>query len=353
MKRSIDNAYRALTNLKEWSYYYYRGRINTAASYSTGTIAYTHSTRTVTLSSGTLPSNTDLCILRIGSVDYPVVNGSTNIGAGTFQLSVNANPGSDVAAGTAYTLYQDTYPLPVNFSRIGTVKDTVHGRILQCMAPNDFVAKRLLYQPMSIPFWYVLRGDPSFMAMEAISFYPPPDAFYQYDYMGLRYPRPFTQPIPYKTGTVSTSTTTLTGVGTAFTSSMVGCIVRFSTSTTAPTGVYGTNPYVEQRVITSYSSATSLGLDQALSSAASGVAYEISDPIDMEAASLYTAFLRRCEFEMGQMLNRDDVDRLKNQYDSAIRLAMEADNRSMDDKPSGPKRWERVPSFITAADDTA
>lgn len=351
IKRSVDNAYRALTHLRAWTIYTYRGRLNAAASYNTGTIAYTNSTRTVTITGGTLPANTNLCMFRVGAVDYPIVNGSANIGAGTFQLSVNSNPGADLAAGTSYTLYQDTYVLPINFRSMGTVRDANRSRILQYVEPNEFVASRQIFQAPTNPFWYTLRGDPSYLGMQALSFYPPPNDTYQYDYMGQRYPRPFTTPVPYTTGTVSTSGTVLTGTG--FNSNMVGCIVRFSTSTTAPTSNYGTNPYYQQRVITSYTNTTTMGMDQALSADQAGVAFEISDPIDMEAGAMYTAFLRLCELELGQLLNRDDIDRLTNQYRMAERLALEADTKSTDSKPGGTRYWQRVSDYQALTDSTS
>jgi hypothetical protein len=350
VKRSIENSYRALTFKRNWSYYEYRGRINTNPLYNTGTIAYTNSTRTVTLTGGTLPSNTNLCILRVGPVDYPVVNGSANIGAGTFQLSVNNNPTVDLVAGTAYTLYQDTYPLPVNFKNMGTLRDCNRSRVLQYIAPNEFVASRQIFQPPAIPYRYTLRGDPSYLGIEAISFYPAPDQFYQYEYMGIRQPRPFTQTIPYSTGTISTSGLVVTGTGTTFTSNMVGCILRISNSGSLPTGTVGSNPYLVQRVITSYTSATVIGIDQALSAEVSGAGFEISDPIDMESFGMYTMFLRLCEVELGQLMNRDDVPRLRSQYQIAEREALESDQKSRDDKPSGTRPYQRVADYTPLTD---
>ena len=126
IKRSIDNAYRALTNIRDWTYYIYRGRLNTNAMYQTGTIQYVNSTRTVTLTGGTLPSYTNLCVFRVGPVDYQVVNGSAS--GSTFQLSINSNPNQDIAAGTTYMLYQDMYVLPVNFQKMGMLRDWVRRR---------------------------------------------------------------------------------------------------------------------------------------------------------------------------------------------------------------------------------
>lgn len=342
IKRSIDNAYRTLTHLKDWSIYAYRCRLNTNAMYNTGTIAYTHSTRTVTLTGGTLPSYTNLCTLRVGPVDYLIVNGSANIGAGTFKLSVNSNPGADLAAGTAYTLYQDMYAQPVNLRAMGTLKDCNRSRFLAYVTPNDMIASRQIYQTPTLPFRYTIRGDESYLGSCGIQLYPPPDQAYQYDYMGYRYPRPFTTPIPYTTGTVTTSGTTVTGTGTAWTAAMLGTIIRFSTTTTAPTGMYGSNPYYLQRRVTAINSATSLTIDLALDTDQTGVAYEISDPIDMDAGAMYTAFLRLCEYELGQLLNRDDVDRLAQQYTAAMMIARDGDNRSFDNKPGGLKYYQRV-----------
>ena len=56
IRLAIANAYRDLTSETDWQWFHKLHRVQLAAPYATGTIQYTHSTRTVALSSGTFPS---------------------------------------------------------------------------------------------------------------------------------------------------------------------------------------------------------------------------------------------------------------------------------------------------------
>lgn len=351
VRQAIENAYRDFVNLRLWSYFQTRGALNTVAYYNTGTITYVDATGAVTLSGGTFPSWAAFGWLRINAVDYQV---STRDSDTQLTLSVNTRVGSDVSSASAYTLYRDTYPLQVNCVRIGTLKDANRSLILQYVQPNDFIESRAIYQTPTIPFRYTIASDEKYVGTMAIKFYPPPDQAYQYMYMYQRAPRYLTTP-SYTTGTVTTSGTTVTGTGTTWAESMIGCVIRFgSDGTTAVTGTTGSNRYSSQRIITGWTNSGSLLIDSALSTDLStATTYEISDPIDLEATSMYTAFLRRAEWEVAQMFNREDVQIAYGKYQQAERLAFEADSRSYDRRPNMGKSWQRVPDYATLADSTS
>lgn len=111
-RRAIINAYDEFAAARRWTYYIGRGRVNTVAPYSTGTITYTHSTRTLTLASGTWPTWASYGVVLIASVPYEVASRTSD---SVLILSVNSNPGANVAAGTTYTIYRDKYPMPADF----------------------------------------------------------------------------------------------------------------------------------------------------------------------------------------------------------------------------------------------
>lgn len=178
----------------------------------------------------------------------------------------------------------------------------------------------------------------------ALRMYPPPDAVYRYEYLYRRQPRQLLTP-QYNTGTVTTSGTAVTGVGTAWTSNMVGSVIRFSSSTTAPTGITGTNPPTAERIITARGSTTTLTIDSALSSELAAVKYEISDPIDIEQGAMYSFFLRKCEYELGCLLNKsDDLPALTKKLKMAEIEAKEADARTFG-RPTAT--WSsRLPAYL-------
>lgn len=350
IRRAIDTAYRDITNCRAWSYYMQRGRLDTVASQSSSTITYTNSTRAVDLASGTWPSWAAFGTIAISGVEYPVASAPSST---QLILSVNSNPGADVAAGASYVLWRDTYPCPVDFVGVGQIHNASDGTVLSYIEPNEWVAMRLAQSASSTPYYYTITNDPHYVGANALRLYPAPSSIYHYDYMYHRRPRPFTVP-QYTTGTITSSGTTVTGVGTVFTSSMVGCVIRnSSTSTTAPTGLEGSNPYVEQRIISGYTSGTSLTVDQAFDATISSAAkFEISDPIDLDAGAMYSAFLRKCEMELGIQQRRQDTPALNQIYYMALQSALEADNRVLDRKPEGTRYTRRVPVYFDIVNDT-
>lgn len=350
MKRAVTSAYREFMESRTWAQLMDRGRISTVASYNTGTIAYTQSTRTVTLTGGTFPSWSGLGRIIFGSpaLEYPVVSMTDG---NNLVLDINQNPGADMAGGAAYNLWQDQYPLPVNCQQVGTMKDAYRNVTLEFMEPNDWVRERPFNTFAAVPRYFTITGDPSYLGAMCIRLLPPPNIVYTFDFMYKRMPRQMTCN-SYTTGKVTTSTTTVTGSGTTFTSAMVGCIIRCSSSTTAVTGLEGSNPYYAQRVITAFSTATSVTIDQALSAEQTGVAFEISDPIEMESNAMYTAFLRRCESDLGPLMRRDDQEKLRERAHDAWLTACEQDSRSLDQKPGGPHGFQRVPTYFTITNAT-
>ena len=117
--RSIESAYREFADSATWAYLQMHARITTVAPYLTGTIAYTHSTRTVALTGGSFPSWAAYAILKIGDLLYRVESMTNST---TLILDANLNPGANVASGTSYTLFRDAYSLPADFRAIGELQ---------------------------------------------------------------------------------------------------------------------------------------------------------------------------------------------------------------------------------------
>jgi hypothetical protein len=106
---------------------------------------------------------------------------------------------------------------------------------------------------------------------------------------------------------------------------MVGSFLRTSQSTTlAPTGYGGPNPYDDQRRIDSYTSTTSIGVFPAMDYAHSGCKYLISDPIDV-APHMINALLRGAEYHLALARGRNE-DRAERAYQTALLKAREADS---------------------------
>lgn len=337
-RRAVLQAYRDLPNKRTWAYYYRHRIIKTNAAYSTGTIAYDHSggssERLVTLTSGTFPSWTARGKLVIGDVHYDV---ETNPSTTTLTLTANSNPGADVASGTAYELYQSAYTLPADFRKIGRLFDQSQNRQIPILSALEQQASEgSFYKNTATPLFAAIKNDGDYYGNMSLVFTPPPDTAVTYDLMYEARPRELAIE-NYSTGTVSVSasSTTVTGLSTVFASTHVGAVIRFSSDgTNLPTSLVGVrasnllNPFYAQRIVQTVATTTSLTIDAALPGAVSAVKYVISDPIDIEANAMFTAFLRAAELEMARLTTRNDVAVREAFARQALIAAMEADERN-------------------------
>jgi hypothetical protein len=330
-RRAVLAALREIANIHRWSYYYQRGRIGTSAQQTTGTIDYDHTggthERQVTLASGTWPDWAAFGVLVISNVAYEIADKKTST---VITLSSTSNPGADVAAGTSYILYRDTYPLPSDFVAGDEVMSLGSMLTLTFQHPRAWLQRQRIIQSPAAPHVYTVMGDQNYFGSLALKLSPPPDQAYQLDFLYQRRPRLLVLD-EYSTGTVTATAdaTTLAGTGTTWTSSMVGSVVRLSDdATNKPTGLVGAEPPAAERVVMGFTSATSLTVDTAWSSTLTGVKHLISDPLDIEEGTMLTAFWRCVEKELGIIRKMKDRDLLIQLYKDALILAMEADSRS-------------------------
>lgn len=350
MRRAVEEAYRELALQGYWSYYRRRTIISTVASQQTGTISYTHSTRTITLTGGTFPSGSQAYRLIIGNAHYDIESNPSNT---TLVLPTASNPGDDVASGTAYTLYKSEYTLPVDFRRIIGLYDITQRRMLEPIedSTEQMLQNAALWSP-GVPLYYSIRNTGETLDRLSLIFTAPPVSVRSYDIMYDARPRPFAIPEKYSTGTVSITggATSLTGSGTVFPSGCAGCVIRLSANAAdEPTGAFGSkiddedvdNPYDFQASILSRGSDTALTLAEAPTSSYSAVKYSISDPIDIEDGAMYSAFLRMAEASYSRIMGYEDRAEREAAAMRAVLLAKESDKRAIDRRqlPIVTQQW--------------
>lgn len=329
-KRASMHALRTLANSHSWTYYYTVGKLATVEPYTTGTVAYDHTggsfERLVTLTGGVWPTWAANGVLNINDVLYEVYSRQSNT---QLTLSTNSNPGADVASGTSYTLFRDNFALPANFQAMGEMIIAANARSLMPEHPNSWLARKRIWRGTATPYSYTILGDPNYQNTISMALYPPPDQAYSIDYLYKRRPRQLkidsetTGKISVAGGGLSVS-----GSGTAFTSSMVGSTIRVGDASNIPTARWGSHPFQEERIITAVASATSLTVDAAWDNTASSVKYIISDPMDIDVGTMLSLLLRGSELETGHARNKRDRDLLQGMYREALIMAREADSRN-------------------------
>lgn len=325
-KKIVLQAYRAIANKREWSYFKRFLRLNTVMFQDVGTLQYTQSTLTATLTGGTWPTWAPLGTLRINNVWYNInaIIDSTDI-----KLSESNNPGVDLPAGTYYALYQDMYPLPYDFVSIINMEWSAGTNCPAYIDPEEWSNLSTLVTGPAAPYYYTIYGDRRYYGLRQLRFYPPPDLVYPLNiiYNGRGRPMHIQN---YNTGTASimSGSTTVTGVGTVFTSSMIGAVIRFSENNVDyPTGYDDFNPAIVERVVVSVTNATTILMDQPADATLSAVLYQISDPCDIAQGAMENYLLREIDKQARlTMRSKTTGQEEQMEYDRALEEAQEADS---------------------------
>jgi hypothetical protein len=336
MRQAVRSAYATIRQEQNWSYYRSRWAFNTVAAYDTGTITYDHtggdSERMLTLSAaGTWPSWTTSGKVVVGGVAADITSVSDQVAT----LDADNNLGADVDAGTSYTLYRNLYTLPADFKSVENfLGDNQYiGRYLD---PGDFV--RLRNQNLhdtGTPWAWTVMSDPNSnnAGRYVIGLHPAPTSVDTYDVAYERAARDLKitgTETDSTAGTVTATTTALAGTGTSFADKHVGSVIRFGTTTAAPTGVVGSNVYTDQQFITARTSATAATLDAAPSPTSTDVNYVISDPVDI-APEMQVAFLDCCRLKLATLRGdkmRELLPELTHTYQQSLSLAKRMGNKT-------------------------
>ncbi len=338
--RAVLEAYRFMAGY-DWSLYRTRYILATVASQSSSTVTYDHTggayERVLTLASGTWPTWAAFGKVIIDNVHYDAEDRKSST---ELTLTAQSNPGADVAALTTYNLYRESYPLPVNFRRVSKIIDTDNQREVGIVSDEQQqFSTQTYYQSPGTPWIATIRGDNEYFGSLSLIFAPPPDSVKYYDILYHRAPRDLNIE-KYNTGTVAVAagSTTVTGTLTVFPIDCVGSVIRFSSSATAPTSVVGmaggsnplSNRYYAQRTITARASDTSITIDSAVSETVSlsGVAYSISDPLDVEYHAMFGALKARAEAEFHRFRDRKGWENKMAYADKLYRMAVESDDRA-------------------------
>lgn len=330
-KRAVLYAHRMFPSLHQWPYYRRLLTINTLAPYATGTIDFDYGggayERQVTLSDGTWPSWSGFGVLRLENIDYPVLQ---RVSGTVITLSNNRSPADDLSA-ESFVLYRSHYPLPVDFRRHDRIIDQRTNRELCISNPGNTTALNLRQRGLSTPYMASIVEDERHIGGLALQIATAPSAVQTHSFLYERQPRPLNTE-KYATGTVEIAedSAVVLGTGTAFSSLMIGSVLRISADDTLPSSPIGSvgsdseNPAAYTRIIMGVEDATTLAVDQTLGEDAAGRAFTVSDPVDVHVQSMLDGFLRCCEWEFARMSGRKDSGERMAQFFAQLDLCRDA-----------------------------
>ena len=332
LRRSIRRARDEIVSAHHASFLIKRRKILLRAAQNTGTVEfdYTGGTyeRELILTGATWPEWAVDAVVRFDEMVCPVQAVQSDT---VLQLEIDQNPGQDVDAETTYTLYPRCYPLPVDFRQMLSVAEESAWRLGKYVDPSRIFELDRYDTQTGDPRLYSIAEVPDQLGRMGLWLFPPSDTtepidiLYRRKLRELRYSGHNSAEF---TGTieVTAGSATVAGTSTAFASGMVGSILRISANTIRPSGLEGINAWAEQRVISAVTDADTLTLDAAVATTRSGVAYVISDPIDIESV-FWSAFMACCEKHFAIARNVKNKAELIALYQDALFQAKQGDSR--------------------------
>lgn len=324
-KRAVMQAYDDIATAADWSFLKKTHRITLQAPQETGTVTFdlTGGTyeRELTLTGATWPSWAADASIQIGDTlcEVDEVKSST-----VLTLTEGASPVAD-QTGVTYSLYPTWYLLPEDFASLWNPMDESAWQLGERVSPARMAALQRYEHATSgdIQYYSIVNAE-DYYNRHALAIWPKSDATESLDIPYRRLPRALRhsgRDASDHVGTAagSADATTVTGTNTAFADTMVGSVLRLSSDTTPPTGWGGKSPRLEEHVINSVTSATVLDTKADLANTVSGVAYVISDPIDLPQF-MHNALLRTAESYIAGRIGLDP-QRHERAMDRAIRKA--------------------------------
>lgn len=295
VRMACRDAYRDIPKFHTWKYLRRDFTFLTNEPYDTGTIAFDFTggtyERQITLTTGTWPTWAASGVIRIDDTNYPVATRESN---SVITLGADSNPGADVAASTAYQLFQQDYLIPRNAGTIWRVTSASGPRELLPIDPSAQPATAAGIATPGLSQWYSALGTAGIrnLGRRAMRLFPPPNdakvVAMSYD----AYPRPWVMSTPYTLGTVAISSggTTLTLTSGTWPTGIEGCLVRLSADSAIqalPTGPDGDFPAAFASVVRSRTSDTVVELWTAADKAYSGVTFTLDDPLEIETSAMW------------------------------------------------------------------
>lgn len=301
IRSAIRVALRLLSSEHIWPTYADFMYLETSEPYTTGTIAYTASTRTVVLSSGTWPS-----WMSQGSLIIDTFHARVDSVASSTTLTVTSDDAPvDDYSGT-YTAYRYQYSLPVNYNiyRVGKVL-VEQANFLDYLPPDLFETqvRRQYLVEAGRPRIFTLGRDFRNTGAKLLSLWPYPDSVLRLKLPYIRHPRDI-RVWEDSVGQVATTASSddIVGTNTAFASKHVGCVIRtYSDRVSVPTDTDGRFPYVDEAVVKTVTDATNIITESNLENTQSDVAYSISDILDVDNAVMNEAVYYRARLELAKI----------------------------------------------------
>lgn len=321
IRAAAQRAYQEITTIRDWSFYHVHGRVITEPPVTAGTVAFSQSANTLTISGATWPTWAAQGYVRVGPRVAKIASRTSST---VVVLDADVTFMADFS-GESCILYRTVYPLPEDLRNMDEPSNEFFWWSGMYLTPDEAMkVERVNYRSGTPLHWTIVKDPDSYGWAVKLIGYPVKQETIDFTY------RRRARPIRYsgheaasRAGTISTSgsSTTVTGASSSFADGMAGAILRIGDTTNSPGPIESMTPYVAERKITAVSG-SSLTLSQAAAVPAS-TKYLITDPIDVPP-HMHTVILSGAEYWLARIRN-NKPDNAFSMYQRDLRLAMEGD----------------------------
>lgn len=360
IRQAVLHGVREVMQCREWLWHTGTGSFTTAQIRTTGSITAGSKDIAVADATGFVPGR----VVSVQATYFPTPVRIASVSGNTVTVDVAA---SQTASGIQ-VVPQTYYDLPADLRDIDTLVTNTVGTLHCYLTPQEWQRLEINTRGAGEPYYYTIMRSDLQPDRYQIRFVGVPTNSTVVHYTYRRRPAP----IKYmgyerlvRQGTVSLSlvgtanTPTVAGTGTAFPQDCIGCYIRFGAAGMDADPVGSTVPFVMERRIEKWNSATSLIVSDSTVYNRSGVAgptisdeydggvvgfpqtpappvyadpaaalptntkYSITDIIDA-SPQMYTAILSACEMWFARMSGKQ-ADTALAMFNRDLRLAMEAD----------------------------
>lgn len=320
IRAAVQRAYDEVTTIKDWSFYSVHGRVITEAPVTAGTVSFSTTTNQLTLSDATWPSWAGSGTIRVGNRVADIVSkDSSTVVTLDSQVTFPAN-----FSGESYILYRTVYPLPSDLRNMDEPSNEFFWWSGIYLTPDEAMkVERVNYRSGFPLHWTIVKDPASYGWAVKLIGYPIKQETIDFTYR--RRPRPIRysgHEAALRQGTISRSSATVTGSGTAFSSAMVGSILRIGDTSNSPGPMESITPWISESKITAYSSATSITTADS-GTVASSTKYLITDPIDVPP-HMHNVIRSGAEYWLARIRDTKP-EKVFSMYQRDLRLAMEMD----------------------------
>lgn len=321
IRSAVQRAVQEVAYIRDWRWYHTHGRIIFNDTWE-GNVTYALSSGTFTRSSGdSFPSWAGSGRMRVDEVVSRIAS-MTN--SNTLVADSTIRHPEDIVSPVPATLYRSYYPLPDDFRNLDSPIDQNFWTHFVFVEPDLAMKMELSRDRQGPPHAWTVRRDPQTnkWAIQVIG-YP-----VEVETLDFTYRRAPTTPrlsgyeATSRQGTVSFSGTSISGTGTAFSSSMVGSVIRLGTASDYPEPNSSMTPYVHESRITAVSG-SSLTMELPYTGGSGAVKYVITDPVDC-SPGMENCMYSAAEYWLAR-IRKNKADDAFALYQRDLRLAFESD----------------------------